>query len=410
MQLTQLLEKLFEQKKEKIDQSVDLSWADFCVKGLPAKDQEAFRYVGIKKLENLFSKEEIAAEKSSFEKDLNTIYFINGRLEKLDEAIFEPLVVENIKDALKSYGPLLRGRFASFVKEEKDPFAMLNHALFEEGLFVYVPPNTVLEKPLTINFVYEGSHLVSSPKILFYLGKNSKVELKLTMQMQGKSYLSNRFLEVHQEENSSFSMLNEIGGDESFCHFDAIRGFVKKNASFHYVSCVQDGNVQRQDLKVDLLEEGAEATLKGLSFLEGKTESHVHVLVRHLSPNCVSNQHFKSVLMGSSRTSFEGKIFVDPIAQKTRAYQLHNALMLSDSAHVFAKPNLEIFADDVKASHGTTITQPKGEDLFYLQARGISKESGKRLLVKGFCKEILEDFFDKNLSQHLLKSLIQKGS
>ena len=143
-------------------------------------------------------------------------------------------------------------------------------------------------------------------------------------------------------------------------------------------------------MKVHLAEENSEAQLYGLARLHGETESHIHATVEHIAPHTRSRQHFKSVLQDRSRVSFEGKIRVLPAAQKTEAYQLNNTLILSDAASANAKPNLEIFADDVKASHGATVGQLDQEQIFYFRSRGLGLEQSKALLIHGFCKEILD--------------------
>jgi Fe-S cluster assembly protein SufD len=131
--------------------------------------------------------------------------------------------------------------------------------------------------------------------------------------------------------------------------------------------------------------------LKGATELTGDNVAHTEVRIEHKAEGARSNQHFKMVLHDQSKGSFEGKIYVDSVAQKTEAYQLNNNLLLGDRATIFTKPNLEIFADDVKASHGATVTRLSEEELFYFQSRGIGKERAGSFLAKGFLKEVLYD-------------------
>ena len=145
---------------------------------------------------------------------------------------------------------------------------------------------------------------------------------------------------------------------------------------------------ERHDIQVSLEGERSEVDLKGLSLPAHKDEMHHYIDVRHMAPNCRSNQHYKTALMGRARSSFEGKIFVEKEAQQTEAYQLNNNLLLSPKAHAMSKPNLEILADDVKASHGATVTRPKEDELFYLQTRGLSKKEAEWHLARGFCAEL----------------------
>jgi Fe-S cluster assembly protein SufD len=150
-----------------------------------------------------------------------------------------------------------------------------------------------------------------------------------------------------------------------------------------------------------LLGQQANAELFGLSFLEQGRHSHVHVHMDHSAQGAQSYQKFKNVLLDRSRASFTGKIHVRRPAQKTQAYQLTQSLLLSPQVMTFAKPNLEIFADDVKASHGATIAQLDEEQMLYLQTRGISKEIAKDLLTQGFCQEMLESISIPSIRKQL---------
>ena len=148
----------------------------------------------------------------------------------------------------------------------------------------------------------------------------------------------------------------------------------------------------REDYKIALNGENGEADLNGLWVLKEKNECHVNVMIEHVAPHCRSNQLFKGVLDDFARSSFEGKIWVRKEAQKTDAFQLNNNLLLSDHANADSKPNLEIFADDVKASHGSTMGQVDEEQLFYLKTRGFSKEVAEKFLVRAFCQEVLQKY------------------
>jgi Fe-S cluster assembly protein SufD len=165
---------------------------------------------------------------------------------------------------------------------------------------------------------------------------------------------------------------------------------LKSGSNLKHLALTTTGLLTRNRLRVSLLGEQAEALLQGLWNLLESHQCQTHVHVEHAAPSCRSLQKFKGVLKEQSQSSFEGKIYVHPIAQKTEAYQLNHNLILSDAAIANAKPNLEIFADDVKASHGATMSEVDDEQLFYLQSRGISKESARSLLIRGFIQEIID--------------------
>ena len=168
------------------------------------------------------------------------------------------------------------------------------------------------------------------------------------------------------------------------------RATLKSNATLKHLALTTSGSLNRNRLKLALLGDNASTLLQGLWSLSENHQCHTNVHVEHVFPNCRSLQKFKGVLKKQAQSSFEGKIYVHPEAQKTEAYQLNQNLLLSDAAVANAKPNLEIFADDVKASHGATMSEVDEEQLFYLQSRGLTKERARTLLVSGFIQEILD--------------------
>jgi Fe-S cluster assembly protein SufD len=157
-----------------------------------------------------------------------------------------------------------------------------------------------------------------------------------------------------------------------------------------HLSVTQGPRLTRHSLRAVLNGENSDALLQGLWHLKGLSQAHTHVEVEHAAPSARSLQKFKGILNDHSQSSFEGKIFVRPIAQKTEAYQLNNNLLLGDHSIAYAKPNLEIFADDVKASHGATMAQLDEEQLFYLKSRGITETDAKALLIDGFRHEMID--------------------
>lgn len=278
---------------------------------------------------------------------------------------------------MRSYGLFLQTRLAKGLKEETDPFAALNGAFHGRGAFLYLPPKCKAALHLTHLFVSED---FVSPRIHVYLGRHA--ELTLTQTSQGKSNFCNSALDFVLDEGARLAFHDRQEGQ-----FQSIRATQKRDSKLKMVLL---GKQLRTSLKVQLAEENSEAEVFGLACNSGSEESHVHASIEHVAPHTHSRQHFKAVLRDKSRFSFEGKILVRPAAQKTEAYQLNNNLILSDEAVANAKPNLEIFADDVKASHGATVGQLDEEQLFYLRSRGLSLEQAKEWLIEGFCKEILD--------------------
>jgi Fe-S cluster assembly protein SufD len=188
-------------------------------------------------------------------------------------------------------------------------------------------------------------------------------------------------------------------------HFDFFRGVLKKNCSLDVVNVNNGSATMRTDFRVVMKGENSDASLSSLSMLGEKRESHSYVIIDHQAERCRSRQLFKSVLSDRSRSSFEGKILVRKEADKTDAFQLNNNLLLSDLANADSKPNLEIFADDVKASHGATVGQLDPEQVFYLKTRGFSLKESKKLLIGSFAKEVL-DLLPKNSLEKLYAKIL----
>jgi Fe-S cluster assembly protein SufD len=348
------------------------NWDRFEQIGLPKAKQEAFQYL-TKKL----TFPQLAQRKQMNGEPRAGFVFVDGFFEEALSQIPAPLVCQPLDQAIRSYGLFLQSRIAKLGSVESDPFALLNGAFQGRGAFLYVPPKC--KAALHLSNLHTGNEF-ASPRLHIYLGRNS--QLQLTQDSKGKSGFCNSFIDFVLDEGAQATFLDFAEGD-----FQSLRATVKRDAKLKAVFL---GKHLRNSIKVQLAEENSEAEVFGLSRLIETQESHIHALIEHAAPHTRSRQHFKSVLKDQSRYSFEGKIYVHPIAQKTEAYQLNNNLILSDDAVANAKPNLEIFADDVKASHGATVGQLDVEQLFYLRSRGLGLAQAREWLIEGFCKEILD--------------------
>ncbi len=347
-------------------------WERFQEIGLPRPKQEAFQYLARKlTFPKLAERKPISATASP------GLVFIDGFFEESLSQVPAPLSCLPLEKAMRSYGIFLQNRLAKLLKEETDPFAALNGAFQGSGAFLYLPPKCKAALHLTQIFTSEE---MATPRLHLYLGRGATLHLRQVS--QGKGGFCNGLIDVVLDEGAQCTLIDEAAGD-----MQALRATLKRDSQFKAVFLDQK---LRHSLKVQLAEENAQADLLGLSRLQKEEEAHVHATVEHIAPHTRSRQHFKSVLNDQSRYSFEGKIHVHPAAQKTEAYQLNNNLLLSNAASANAKPNLEIFADDVKASHGATFGQLDAEALFYLRSRGLSLAQAREWLIQGFCREILD--------------------
>ncbi len=365
-------------------QVVDLNaWERLLALGLPTKEWEVFRYV---RLNDLYSRTYALAEPAtvSLSPQENRLVFVNGRYSEALSSPPKEIVVAPLSKALKTYGSFLKHRLA---REESDPFALLNSALAKEGLFIYLPPKSVSRFEILHVMTEQKSPTVAMPRMHIYAG--IEAEAKCCIMHDSSNLWVNSFVDIALDERANLTLTTILNENEEHWHLDALRATLKRASCFTSYAVAQGGATTRQDYAVQLLEEGAEASLYGVCRLAERRHHHVNVLMEHKAPHCRSLQNFKNVLSGMARTSFEGKIYVHQAAQKTEAYQMNHNLIMSRHAFANSKPNLEIFADDVKASHGSTVGQIDEEQLFYLQTRGIPYAKAKELLVEGFCQEIL---------------------
>lgn len=377
-------------------------WDHFLQLGLPERSVESYQYVPLR---SLYSGSYGQAPLSSVTMETlapfvypeckdSLILLINGQYVPTHShraALPPQAIICTITEAIKTYGSFLNNRWAKILKEETDAFAALNGALHGEGVFIYLPPKLKLAAPIQILHLIDTDNqpAILSPRVHVFAGAQSEATFVSSMgSLSGAGYWVNQLHDFAIEEAASINYTSVTDLPAAAWHFDAFRAHLKKDSLLKCTSVTNGAKTARQDYRVYLQGENSEASLNGLYSLHDQRQAHVHVFMEHQAPHCRSFQLFKGVLKDASRSSFEGKIFVRAEAQKTDAFQLNNHLLLSDHAIANSKPNLEIFADDVKASHGSTVGQIDQEHLFYLQARGLSEQESKKLLIQGFTREI----------------------
>jgi len=380
------------------------AWDRFLERGLPTKKMAGYQYLPLSQFYqesfDLAGSPEIdPARLESYihpHSQRSHVVFVNGqyRPELSDmSGVPEKVVVRPLKDALNGYGNFLQMRLCRTLEEEVDPFVLLNIALIQMGLFIYVPPKVVVEAPIqTIHLGANEQPMIFSPRTHCFLGAHAKMEwMSRHHHLTDFDYFSNGVMDVVLEEGAQFHKMEIISPSKHGWHFEALRATLKRDSHLHTLSMTRGAKAVRQDFHVDLMGENASCNLKGGAILSDSKQAHVNVLIDHRAPDCQSSQCFKNIVADVSRSSFEGKIYVHPAAQKTDAYQLNNNLILGERAMANSKPNLEVFADDVKASHGATVSQLNAEHLHYLKTRGIGEKEGKQLLLSGFTLDLLRE-------------------
>lgn len=398
------------------------AWERYLALGLPSRKSEAFRYTKLRHFLNpayQLASSMPALSSNAFQESIypeckeSHIVFVNGHLRpefSNTKALPSKVIISPLKEAMKTFSAFLNNQWTRSLKEEMDPFVALNAALHPNGLFIYVPPSCEVKVPLQILNVVDHPEKFPGwilPRVHLFCGSHSKIDLvSSTSIFEEAHYGINQAFELLLEENAAVQLIQIADEDNaSGSHLESVKAYLKRDSSLKTFWYTEGSLTSRSNYQVTLAGENCEAFLHGVWKLQKSQEAHTHILMEHQAPHCRSNQLFKGMLRDTSRSSFEGKILVQSEAQKTEAFQLNNNLLLSDRAHADSKPNLEIFADDVKATHGATMGQLNADEVFYLRSKGLPEILAQQLLTEGFCKEVLEKIPVESVRDALYKRL-----
>lgn len=297
------------------------------------------------------------------------------------------------------------------LENENDAFACLANAFCEDAAVIEIADKTQVPVPVQVLFISSGdasAPVIHSPKLIWKLGKLA--EIKVVEKSVGVE--AGYFINMTQDwmvSQGAGVVLTQVQADPfDAWNFGKTRVRLKRDAKFHSANSSAGSVLVRHHFEGRLEEEGAELILNGVSVLGGKEQVHNFVRIHHEAPQCVSRQHFKNVVNDEGRSSFDGTVIVNQGAQLTNSDQLINNLMLSNNCHADNKPNLMIFADDVKCAHGATIGQIDDDQLFYLQTRGLSEKFARELLTRGFAESIIQTIQFPEVVKELSKTLIKK--
>jgi len=315
-------------------------------------------------------------------------------------------LVEAIKD--ESYKNILQ----ESIEQENDVFASINSAFMKQGIMVRVIRDKQVEVPLQILNVSSGGEsgpVMSVPRSYVHLEPLSELKLIVKYVGDGNNYFVNSVQDTIIEDNATLTHIQIEADSTEAWHFSKNRVVLKRDSKYLGYQASNGTRLVRNHNEIWLNEPGAEMELNGVSVLENDEQSHQFIRVHHEVENCVSHQYFKNIINDRARASFDGTVVVNKGAQLTNSDQLINNLMLSDEGHADCKPNLMIFADDVKCAHGATVGQLDDDQLFYLKTRGLSESFAKEILTQSFARSIVQKIpFEpvvKELDQTLLKKL-----
>ncbi len=398
--------------------------------GFPDRKNEFWKYTPIKKVLNedltIFKKKRHLID---FEKVKD---FFLGGIESykiiLIDGVYDPLwsntthegadicILSSVLEKEK-YSEVISKYFNTLI-DKNESFSLLNSSFSKEGAYIHIPKNLELDKPVEIIHINSGceSSLMLQPRNLIILEKGSKAQIVESHYSLGEKNsiskgskanhndpVTNTLTEIHVEENANLDYYKIQNDLETTSIIDNTYIDQKKNsvASCHTFSF--GGNIVRNNLNFYQNGSNINSILKGITILGSNQHTDHHTLVHHASPNCESHQEYKGIYNDKSTGVFNGKVLVDKIAQKINAFQQNNNILIGDHSSVNTKPQLEIFADDVKCSHGCTIGQLDNSALYYLKTRGIPEKEAKGLLTYAFANNVLE-----NVKMQVLKTKIKK--
>lgn len=398
----------------------------FTENGFPTPRDEEWRYTNVKPIERKQFMP-LAKGKSVVDEQLlnnyalsstDTLVFIDGHFcaERSDQPkLPEGAIVENMASALEAHSDLVEAKLGRALHDEGHGFLDFNSAFFSDGLFVFMPKNSVLSKPLQLLFISTKSETAqrSTLRNLFVVEEGGSLELLETwVGDAGHCYLNAAVTEVLAAENSSVKITKlQVESDKAY-HFGGTYVKQARYSRFNHQSFSFGGALVRNDLHTGL-REAADVNLDGLFLASGRQHVDNHTRINHTQPHATSCELYKGILSDKARGVFQGRVVVQEGAQKTNSEMNNHNLLLSDNAEIDAKPQLEIYADDVKCAHGVTVGQLDSESIFFLESRGIEAERAKNMLTFAFANEQVEkvELADLKLlvQDQLLKQFPQEG-
>lgn len=391
--------------------------------GFPTTKNEEWRFTDLTKVFSTdynyyFENTEGTVDVESFfrcdimDLDTYTAVLVNGwfvyktsPITKLDNGV----IIGSLQKAFKEYPQLIKKHFGKYNNIEKNPFDALNTAFANDGVFIYVPDNITLDKPIQIiNIINKKENIFIQPRNLVVVGKNS--HLSLVMCDDALSHfpsLNNSVTEILIDENATVDHYKMQNNDNHSAMINNISFHQLDNSRVSSNIVTLNGGFIRNNVSVAINGEHCETNLNGLYLVDGEQHVDNHTILDHLKPNSTSNELFKGIIDNNGKAVFNGSIIVRKNSQKTVAFQTNRNILLSDDATINTKPNLQIYADDVKCSHGATVGQLDADAMFYLRSRGISEDSARMLLMNAFAEEVASKITIEAIRERVC-SLIEK--
>ena len=345
--------------------------------------------------------------------EAHKVVFVNGffneqfsDIKKLPENVF----IGSLKKASEEIPKIVKKYYGKTLVNQ-NAFELLNESFASDGLFIYIPKNVILELPVEVVFVADnaGGKMIS-PRNLIVAEENSEVNIFTDYSSSvAETYFTNSITEIFGDKNSRITFLEVQAENNDSYRIGTTKMQLKDSASLNHFVLTQSGKLVRNNLNAELDGENIEAHFYGFYIAKEKRHIDNHTFIDHAKPNCFSNEIYKGILEDEAKAVFGGRILVRKDSQKTNAFQSNKTILLSDKARIDTKPQLEIYADDVKCTHGATVGQLDKEALFYIISRGISPEAARSMLIKAFANDFLEpiklDVVKENINNRIFNTI-----
>jgi Fe-S cluster assembly protein SufD len=399
--------------------------------GFPTTDDEEWKYTNVAPIVKIgFAPARVAgaqtrnldaAQLKSFayeEASRSQLVFVNGiynRELSIIDALPEGVVVADLSATLADARSeeILRHQLARSADYNTNGFTALNTAFLRSGAFILIPRGVEVKAPLHLLFLADAqtaAPVAAFPRALIVCERDSAATIieSYASAEDEASYLTNAVVEIVLEENARLEHYKVQRESAKAFHVATTTAALGRSSRLNSTTITLGAQLSRHDIKVTLDDEGAECSIDGLYIVGNGQHADTHSLIDHRQPHCVSHQLYKGILDGKSRAVFNGKVFVREGAQQTDAKQTNRNLLLSNEARVDTKPQLEIFADDVKCAHGATVGQLEDEELFYLSSRGLHMDIARNLLTYGFAEEVIEKIKVESIKAQLDEAVLNR--
>ncbi len=337
------------------------------------------------------------------ELDANILILVNGQFNVSLSSIEEKEGINVLPLTIgKDKGEVIKKYFGKISSDKEEVFLALNNAFHTDGICIHANKNIINDKPYHIINIVTGKNTITQTRNFFLAEQGSSFKvIESFVSLNGNENFMNNVSEFFVKENAHLEYNKIQDADNENYHISTEQVYQEANSNFTINTATFTGALVRNNLNIEVDASSCETNLSGLYLGEGKNHIDNHTVVDHKKPHCNSNEVYKGVLDDESTGVFNGKVFVRQDAQITNAFQQNNNVLLSDNANVNSKPELEIYADDVKCSHGSTTGQIDEEAIFYLQSRGISKRNAINLMINAFAKDALEKVSIEALSNYI---------